>query len=168
MTVALPTLRATASLARRIARSLRGRDVVLLSGELGAGKTTLVRYLAEALGIEPGWVSSPSFTLVQRYPPGRAGVAVTHVDLYRLRGAAGLEALGLEEVLAGDDLVVVEWPGAADALWGPSGRPIWRLDLRTGPGGREAEVLEPGAGSGKQGVESEKRSIRPAGRPKKS
>jgi tRNA threonylcarbamoyladenosine biosynthesis protein TsaE len=145
MTVSLPTLRATAALARKIARSLRGRDLLLLSGELGAGKTTLVRYLAGALGIEPGWVSSPSFTLVQRYPAGEAGVGITHVDLYRLKGGSDLEGLGLEEILAGDDLVVVEWPELGGALWAESGRPVWRVDLRDGPRGREADVREPGA-----------------------
>ena len=155
MIVPLPTLRATGALARRIALSLRGRDLLLLSGELGSGKTTLVRYLTRALGIPPGWVSSPSFTLVQRYPAGRAGIAVTHVDLYRLGGASEAERLGLEEILAGEDLVVVEWPEAAGALWDQSGRPIWRLDLRNGPRGREADLREPAAGSGAPGAGSE-------------
>jgi tRNA threonylcarbamoyladenosine biosynthesis protein TsaE len=150
MTVPLPTLRATSALARRIARSLRGRDLLLLSGELGSGKTTLVRYLARALGIPPGWVSSPSFTLIQRYPAGKAGVGVTHVDLYRLGRQPEAEGLGLEEILAGDDLVVVEWPELGGALWAESGRPVWRVDLRDGPRGREADVLEPEAVRRKQ------------------
>lgn len=150
MTQPLPTLRATASLARRIARSLRGRDLILLSGELGAGKTTFVRYLAQALGISGGWVSSPSFTLVQRYPAGRAGVAVTHVDLYRLANPTQVDGLGLDEVIAGDDLVVVEWPEAGEPLWSHGGRPIWRVDLRSGPRGRVAEVREPGAKDGER------------------
>jgi tRNA threonylcarbamoyladenosine biosynthesis protein TsaE len=120
----LKDLRATRALAGRIAKALSGRELVLLTGELGSGKTTFVRYLASALGIPKGWVSSPSFTLVQCYPAGRGGFGLTHVDLYRLAGSEEIEGLGLEEILAGDDLVVVEWPEAGGNLWRRCGRPI--------------------------------------------
>jgi len=126
-TLLLPTLAQTRALARRVARSLAGRDLLLLEGDLGAGKTTFTRFLAEALGIAPSWVSSPSFTLVQRYPQGKGGLAVTHVDLYRCSHPSDLESLGLEDSLASADLVVVEWPGAGETLWKSSGRPLWRL-----------------------------------------
>lgn len=133
--IPLPGLRATRSLARRLARGLEGRELILLTGELGAGKTTFVRYLSEALGIDPAWVSSPSFTLVQRYPPGMRGFGVTHVDLYRLAGPGELEALGLDEVLASGDLVVVEWPEAGESLWAGAGRPVRRLAFGWEAGG---------------------------------
>lgn len=135
MLIPLPSLRSTRSLARRIARDLSGRELILLSGELGAGKTTFVGYLAKALGIEPGWVSSPSFTIVQRYPPGIRGFGVTHVDLYRLKVAEELEGLGLEETLASEDLVVVEWPELGEPLWAASGRPVLRIAFGFNPDG---------------------------------
>ena len=65
MDLVLRSLRDTRALARRLARRIAGGEIVLLSGDLGTGKTTFVRCLAEALGIDPDWVSSPSFTLVQ-------------------------------------------------------------------------------------------------------
>ncbi len=141
MKVPLPRLRSTEALARKMARSLTGRELILLSGDLGAGKTTFVRYLAEALGVDPGWVSSPSFTLLQRYPAGGRGIVVSHVDLYRIAGAGDLESLGLEDLLASEDLVVVEWPEAAQDLWESSGRPIVEVHFhRDASGKREAHL----------------------------
>lgn len=130
-------------MAARTAKSLLGGELLLLSGDLGAGKTTFVRYLAQSLGMDPAWVSSPSFTLVQRYPAGTCGVAVTHVDLYRIAGPADLEGLGLDDLLASDDLVVVEWPQAAKTLWANSGRRIIGIEFRRdAKGSREAIVVE--------------------------
>lgn len=141
MMVPLTSLRATRSLASRLAKRLAGRELLLLQGELGAGKTTFVSRLADALGVPGGWVSSPSFTLVQRYPAGAAGFGVTHVDLYRLERPADLEGLGLEEILSGDDLVVVEWPALGETLWASCGRPIIRVTFGfDAKGAREATV----------------------------
>ncbi len=127
-------LDATASIARRLARLLRAGDIVRLSGPLGAGKTTLVRHLASALGVEPGLVSSPTYVLMNEYPiPGpnenaaereaegpdpdadptseptepRAGVIV-HIDAYRLGSAEDLESTGWD-TLKGDEIVLIEW-----------------------------------------------------------
>jgi tRNA threonylcarbamoyl adenosine modification protein YjeE len=139
MRVPLHGLRSTSALARRVAGTLTGREVLLLTGDLGAGKTTFVRYLAEALGIDPDWVSSPSFTLVQRYPSGTRGLAVSHVDLYRIVREGDLESLGLDDLLASEDLVIVEWPEPAGDLWERSGRPLIRIALtRDADGNREA------------------------------
>lgn len=143
---------ATVRLARELAATLTGRELLLLEGDLGAGKTTFVRALAEALGIDPAWVSSPSFTLVQRYPAGARGVALSHVDLYRLPEGSDLEPLGLEELLAGDDLVAVEWPSSGQDLWRACGRPILRIRLEvTGPSARRATV-ESAAGQTGEGA----------------
>lgn len=128
-TLLLPSLRATRALALRLARSLFGRDLILLSGELGAGKTTFTRYLAEGLSIDPDWVSSPSFTLVQRYPGPEGRPGLVHVDLYRLEGEGEVAGLGLEEILDGNDPVVVEWPRLGEPLFLRSGRPLWRLEF---------------------------------------
>ena len=97
----------TADTARALAADLRPGDVLLLSGNLGAGKTAFVRGLAEGLGIEPGEVSSPTFTLVHEYRGGR--LTLYHVDLYRLERAA-TDDLGLDELGVRDGVLAVEWP----------------------------------------------------------
>jgi len=98
---------ATVAIARQIAATLRSGDVLLLSGDVGAGKTTFVRGLAEGLGIDPGDVSSPTFTLVHEYRGGR--LALYHADLYRLEQTA-TEDLGLEELGVHDGVLAIEWP----------------------------------------------------------
>ena len=109
----------TIALARQLAQELRPGDVVLLAGHLGAGKTAFVRGLAQGLGIDPGEVSSPTFTLVHEYRGGR--LTLYHADLYRLERAA-TDDLGLEEMGVKDGVLAVEWadrlthtmPGATD------------------------------------------------------
>jgi tRNA threonylcarbamoyladenosine biosynthesis protein TsaE len=97
---------ATQEIARQIAATLRPGDVLLLSGDLGAGKTTFVRGLAEGLGIDPGEVSSPTFTLVHEYRGGR--LTLYHADFYRLE-KGGTDDLGLEECGV-DGVLAIEWP----------------------------------------------------------
>jgi tRNA threonylcarbamoyladenosine biosynthesis protein TsaE len=94
----------TEQAASRLARSLRRGDLLLLVGELGAGKTTFVRGLARGMGL-PAHVMSPTFQLVRLYP---GPVPLAHVDLYRLEGEGELDDLGLEELLD-EGVVVVEW-----------------------------------------------------------
>jgi tRNA threonylcarbamoyladenosine biosynthesis protein TsaE len=94
-------------LARELAATLEAGDVLLLSGDLGAGKTTFVRGLAEGLGIDPAEVSSPTFTLLHEYRGGR--LALYHADLYRLDKTA-TEDLGLEETGVRDGVLAIEWP----------------------------------------------------------
>jgi len=96
----------TSAAGERLARVLGAGDVVLLFGELGAGKTAFVRGLARGLGAEPEDVSSPTFTLVQEYRGGR--LALYHVDLYRLEPAE-IADLGLDEMIEGDGVVAIEW-----------------------------------------------------------
>ena len=97
----------TAAIANALAEELQAGDVLLLSGNLGSGKTAFVRGLAEGLGIDPREVSSPTFTLVHEYRGGR--FALYHVDLYRLERAA-TDDLGLDELGARDGVVAIEWP----------------------------------------------------------
>ena len=97
----------TAAIARALAADLKAGAVLLLSGNLGAGKTAFVRGLAEGLGVDPSEVSSPTFTLVHEYRGGR--LTLYHVDLYRLDRAA-TDDLGLDELGVADGILAVEWP----------------------------------------------------------
>jgi tRNA threonylcarbamoyladenosine biosynthesis protein TsaE len=97
----------TLAVAHLLAAQLVPADVVLLSGNLGAGKTTFVRGLAAGLGIDPDQVTSPTFTLVHEYRDGR--LTLYHADLYRLDKAATAD-LGLEELGVSDGVLAIEWP----------------------------------------------------------
>jgi tRNA threonylcarbamoyladenosine biosynthesis protein TsaE len=97
----------TSAVAKDLARSLTTGAVVLLSGDLGAGKTAFVRGLAEGLGIDPELVSSPTFTLIQEYRGGR--LPLHHVDLYRLRSIE-VDDLGLDELTLEGGVTAIEWP----------------------------------------------------------
>jgi tRNA threonylcarbamoyladenosine biosynthesis protein TsaE len=107
----VPTYRTTSeeetvALGERLARDLPARGVVLLTGNLGAGKTTLAKGIVSGLGAAPAdEVSSPTFTLIHEYGNGR----VYHVDLYRLEEPRELATLGLEELFDRDALVLIEW-----------------------------------------------------------
>ncbi|HEY7058413.1 MAG TPA: tRNA (adenosine(37)-N6)-threonylcarbamoyltransferase complex ATPase subunit type 1 TsaE [Vicinamibacterales bacterium] len=90
----------------RLGRTLQPGMVVLLYGDLGAGKTAFVRGLAIGVGATADDVSSPTFTIVQEYPG--LGSTLYHVDLYRLEPAE-IDDLGLEELVAGDGIVAIEW-----------------------------------------------------------
>ncbi len=97
----------TIAVAQVFAGTLNAGDVVLLTGNLGAGKTAFVRGLAAGLGIDANEVSSPTFTIVHEYRGGR--LALYHADLYRLERAA-TEEIGLEEMGVKDGVLAIEWP----------------------------------------------------------
>ena len=98
----------TRRIGRRLGKTLRPPRVLLLSGELGAGKTVLTQALAEGLEVEdPSLVRSPSFTLINEYPCARG--RIYHVDLYRLEGADDFHSIGLEEILGREAVVIIEW-----------------------------------------------------------
>lgn len=96
----------TRAIAAALAPSLAAGAVVLLSGDLGAGKTAFVRGLAEGLGLNPDDVTSPTFTLVHEYRGG--GLPLIHVDLYRL-DRAEFDEIGLDQDLAAQGITAVEW-----------------------------------------------------------
>src|SRR3982751_6299894 len=96
----------TAAIGRELAPSLSAGAVLLLSGDLGAGKTAFVRGLAEGLGVSRDEVSSPTFTLIQEYRGGR--LPLFHVDLYRIEDLREFDELGLDEI-AEDGVLAIEW-----------------------------------------------------------
>ncbi len=96
----------TEAFGQRLAAELEEGSVVLLYGELGAGKTCLVKGLAAGLGIPPERVHSPTFIMVNRHQ-GR--LVLNHVDLYRLEPGEDFSDLGLDELFCGDGITVVEW-----------------------------------------------------------
>ena len=136
----LPDAEATARLAREVALFARAGDLIALSGDLGAGKTTFARAFIRALANnEATEVPSPTFTLVQTYDETR--IRVLHCDLYRVSSPDGTEELGLEDALA-DSIVLVEWPeNAGDTL------PRSRLDISFSQHGhgRHAQMIATGA-----------------------
>lgn len=108
----------TRRVGRDLATFLAPGDVVLVSGPLGAGKTELVRGIAEGLGADPAEVASPTFALVHEYGPAGGGPLLVHADLYRLpeeaRADSAAGELGLVEASARGCVVVVEWPEGLD------------------------------------------------------
>lgn len=109
MIVDLPDMAASEALGRRIADALRPGDVVALSGDLGAGKTTLARAILMALG-HVGEVPSPSFAIVEPYAAPPLRLPVVHADFYRLAEASELAEIGLDDLREGAALLA-EWPG---------------------------------------------------------
>ena len=102
----------TVEVGRKLAHLLKPPQLMLLRGELGTGKTTLVKGIAQALdAAEPDEVTSPTFTLVHEYEGALDGkpVKLYHIDVYRLESERQLETLGLDELLTPDALVLVEW-----------------------------------------------------------
>ena len=118
ITATLTSPEATGGFARLLAAGLRPPALVTLRGELGTGKTTIVRDAFEALGVDRV-VASPSFTLAQSYE-GSAGLRLHHLDLYRLAPGADVELFAWEDYLDGGALTFVEWPEAGAAELPPA------------------------------------------------
>ncbi len=125
----------TRRLGERLAKELQAGDVVLLEGNLGAGKSELARGIAKGLGVAET-VTSPSFTILNVYESGR--VPLYHFDWYRLESEEELYELGMDEYLGGDGIAVVEWPERC-----PDAVPerCLRIRLRT-VGENEREITE--------------------------
>ncbi len=104
----------TIRIGKQIGRLLNRGDVVALTGELGAGKTQLIKGLAQGAGVRrSAYVSSPSFTLINEY---KGRIAFYHIDLYRLGGEKEAGELGLEEFFHGEGITAIEWADRALSL----------------------------------------------------
>jgi tRNA threonylcarbamoyladenosine biosynthesis protein TsaE len=132
--------RETERLAAELAADLRPGDVVLISGELGAGKTTFVRGACRGLGVTDR-VTSPTFTIARRYETGR--VPVSHLDLYRLAGAPDGDPELLEEEIGPGRIAFVEWPEAGAAPVGDAHVAARVLIEHDGPDRRVVTIERP-------------------------
>jgi tRNA threonylcarbamoyladenosine biosynthesis protein TsaE len=113
----------TIALGERIGRGLGRRAVVLLIGELGAGKTTIAKGIIQGLGAaQPDEVVSPTYTLIHEFGEGPK---VYHIDLYRLERASQVLSLGIDELLDREAVVLVEWGERFPDLWPPD-----RIEIR--------------------------------------
>lgn len=125
----LPDRQATADLAHGLAPLLSAGDLLILTGDLGAGKTTFTQSLGAALGVA-GPIISPTFVLARVYPTRHHGLDLVHIDAYRLGSAAELHGLGIEDSMS-TSITVVEWGrGVAESLAGnPDDRQTGWLDI---------------------------------------
>ncbi|MDX6609794.1 MAG: tRNA threonylcarbamoyladenosine biosynthesis protein TsaE [Solirubrobacterales bacterium] len=143
MKIASESAAETEALGAELAERLGPGNVVVVSGEVGAGKTTLIRGACRALGVEEP-VTSPTFTIGQRYEGGRLPIA--HLDLYRLEDLEGEDPALLDDYLEDDGVAFVEWPGVAEPQLG--GRQIVAVRLAH-RGGDRREIEIPAASARK-------------------
>ena len=125
----------TRAVAADLALRLAPGAIVLLDGELGAGKTAFVKGLAAGLGLDPEEVSSPSFALVHEYGKADGAPVLVHADLYRVLKGSSIEDLGLE---ARSGVLAVEWPRPP-----LTSRRAWRVSIAFGEGGARRVDVEP-------------------------
>ena len=124
----------TRALGKRLAGRLQPGDVLLLEGDLGAGKSELTRGIAGGLGVTET-VTSPSFTILNVYESGRC--PLYHFDWYRLESSDELYELGMDEYLGGDGIAVVEWPGRC-----PDAVPEGAVRIRMTAAGDNERIIE--------------------------
>ena len=103
----------TKEFGKKLADSLKPGDVIALVGDLGTGKTTLTKYIAEGLGIKE-MITSPTFTIVQEYHDGR--LPMYHFDVYRIGDVEEMYELGYEEYFFGDGVSIVEWADVIEEI----------------------------------------------------
>jgi tRNA threonylcarbamoyladenosine biosynthesis protein TsaE len=136
----------TEAIGARLAAGLHPGDLVLVRGELGAGKTTLIRGACRALGVaEP--VISPTFTIGRRY---RGRVPVSHLDLYRVEGVGGEDPGLLDDYVTPEAVAFIEWPAAAEGALDAERDIALEVELRHA-GGNQREISIAQGGGGRRG-----------------
>ncbi len=132
---AIQCLSDTQEVARDLANCLKAGDVVALEGNLGAGKTTLTRFIAQELGVTD-YVNSPTFTLINEYKAKE--LTIYHLDFYRLNHESELQEIGFEDCLAGGGLTLIEWADRFPQVLPPN---TYHLKISVDPtGDRSVEI----------------------------
>lgn len=133
----------TLEIGTQLARTLQGGDIVLMYGELGAGKTTLTKGIAVGLGIDTD-ITSPTFTLMNIYPVKNNAAEIihlVHIDTYRLENAEELLAIGVEDYLGSPDTVtIIEWPEKIESL--VEGKKVKKIFLEHFEEGKRKIILQ--------------------------
>ena len=121
-TFTIQSIEDTKKFASKLAKSLKGGEVIALVGELGAGKTYFTKFIAEALGVDPADVTSPTYIYWRQYKGKK--LKINHFDMYRIESEKEVDSLGLEEALTEDNsITVIEWADKVrevipeDAIW---------------------------------------------------
>ena len=127
----------TVDLGRRLAALTQPGDVLGLDGQLGAGKTQLVRGLALGLGLDPAQVSSPTFVIMHEYEADHAPTLLLHLDAYRLAGPDELETIGFDDELRRQAVSAIEWASIIRPALGPD-----RLDIEISHVGETDRLIE--------------------------
>ncbi len=128
----------TVRLGRAIARLAEPGVAIALVGPLGAGKTRLARAIAEARGVDPDAISSPTFVLIHEYS---GDIPIYHADVFRLENPAAFLDLGMADYMAGDGICLIEWADRVRSVIPPD---AWWIDLTlTGPSSRSARFHPP-------------------------
>ena len=126
MVIKTRSAKETIQLGDRIGKSLKPNDVVALTGDLGAGKTTLIQGIAKGMGIK-NWVTSPTFTIINEF---KGRLDLFHVDLYRIEGLDEIEDIALEEYFHKDGVTVIEWAEKAGGIL-PASRINIKIDFES-------------------------------------
>lgn len=124
----------THAIGQRLAKQLQPGDVLLMLGDMGAGKSELTRGIAKGLGVT-GYVTSPTFTILQVHDEGR--MPLYHFDWYRLSDVEELYELSMDEYLYGDGVSVIEWPSRAEEAI-----PEQYLEIELIPAGDDERIIE--------------------------
>jgi tRNA threonylcarbamoyladenosine biosynthesis protein TsaE len=128
----------TMEMGLRLAKHLSPGDIVCLKGDLGAGKTHFTKGLAGFFGVKPEHVSSPTYALVQEYHGSE--VTIYHIDAYRLNSVDEALGIGLDEILNGDGICVVEWPERISELLPEQ---LWKVEIvHKGDNQRQIKALK--------------------------
>lgn len=132
----------TLAIAKEFAASLAGGEIIALTGELGAGKTTFVKGLAKGLGVTKEIVS-PTFSIMNVLPANKGAIKnLVHVDTYRLKNPNELDQIGLADYLgAADTVCVIEWPEIAEKLFADVNKKITVVEIQPGDKSNERQII---------------------------
>lgn len=135
----LKSLKDTEKVAKSLANVLSYKEILLLSGELGSGKTTFVKYIAKHLGFDEKCVTSPSFTIIEQYL-SKDGKVFYHIDLYRIEKEEEVLSLGLSDIIREECYIAIEWYEVAEKIVKNSSKKIVEIKFSFKNGKRKVVI----------------------------